>query len=227
MIPEGLTQEITGDGSSTLRVANLGETYHSRHGAVTESAHVFIKAGLTHISKTISGRPIGIFEMGFGTGLNALLAEQWAANNEREVIFETVETMPLPQAVWERLIFPGITHERIQAIHEAPWEEATRCSTFFTLSKRNGSLLEIGLPDSFFDVVFFDAFAPSKQPELWTAAVMEKLHAALTPGGVLVTYCAQGQFKRNLHQAGFTVEALPGPPGKREMVRARRPLTSI
>lgn len=226
MMPEGITLEITGDGSSTLCLAELNETYHSRHGAVTESAHVFIQAGLSFKAENNSGRRLTVFEMGFGTGLNALLAQRWAEQNQHAVYFETVELLPLPPDVWQALIFPGITQEQIVTIHETPWEHPTACSAHFTISKRKGSLLEMTLPVSFFDIIFFDAFAPSKQPELWTASVMMKLYAALMPGGVLVTYCAQGQFKRNLRQAGFTVEALPGPPGKREMVRAVKPLAS-
>lgn len=226
MTPEGLTLEITGDGSSTLCLTGLNETYHSRHGAVTESAHVFIQAGLSFKAGHKAGQRVTVFEMGFGTGLNALLAQQWAEENKRDVYFESVELMPLPSGVWQELVFPGIAKGQIVALHEMPWEHPAACSPHFNIHKRKGSLLEISFLPSFFDVIFFDAFAPSKQPELWTVSVMEKLYAALLPGGALVTYCAQGQFKRNLRQAGFMLEALPGPPGKREMVRAVKPLAS-
>lgn len=226
MNPGYITLQTTGDGSSTLLLRDLDETYHSRHGALTESRHVFIEAGLAAFAKTASGRPLNVFEMGFGTGLNALLAHMWAEENRVKVYFDTVELMPLPVSLWSGLVFPGIPEERIRAIHEIPWNVASGVSDAFTIRKVTGSLIDITLERDFYDVVFFDAFAPSRQPELWTVAVMEKLAGALRPGGLLVTYCAQGQFKRNLRQAGFFVEALPGPPGKREMVRARKPPVS-
>ena len=218
----GLSVQFTPDGSTTLRHEELDETYHSRHGALTESVHVYIENGLAYRHREDgSPRPLRIFEMGFGTGLNALLTWDYADREKVPVEYASVEKHPLEETIWQQLRFPGVSQESVRIAHEASWEERVILSPFFSLTKRNVDLRDAGIARSAFDVVYYDAFAPSRQPDLWDAQTIGKTAAALAPQGVWVTYCAQGQLKRNLRAAGLLVESLPGPPGKREMVRAR------
>lgn len=217
----------TKDGSNTLYVPELNEHYHSVHGALQESQHVFIKHGLEYALE--QKRDVKILEVGFGTGLNAILTFPYALAQKAFVQYDTLEKYPLTQEVVEQLHFeqfilnPELL-DFFKKMHAAPWNEPVDLIPYFTLQKIHETLEEFSPPDSYYDVVYFDAFAPEKQPELWTEAVFTKLYKAVRPGGVLVTYCAKGAFKRNLKAAGFIVEALPGPPGKREMTRGIRPV---
>lgn len=221
-----LTVEITGDGSTTLRNADLQETYHSMHGAVTESRHVFIHAGLEHWRSLFPHKSsLNVFEMGFGTGLNAALTWQWAITTKISVHYHSVELYPLPVPVSEKLSFPGIPTEQLSQLHQAVWSESFSPFENFYLKKECVDIREASPEANSIDLIFYDAFAPSRQPDLWSATLMHKMSDALAPGGVLVSYCAQGQFKRNLRDAGLVVESLPGPPGKREMVRALKSVT--
>lgn len=218
--------QITEDGSHTVFSERFGETYHSRHGALTESGHVFINAGLTYaVEHGLS--EIEILEAGFGTGLNALMTWMEAEKRQLSVSYTGIEAYPVSIQDAEQLNYPATLGApewsgRFMQLHQLPWGERSRISGKFNLLKIN-SLIQEFTADSAFDVVYFDAFAPQTQPELWTAEVMVQLFHALRPGGVLVTYCAQGAFRRNLKAAGFVVESLPGPPFKREMTRALRP----
>lgn len=219
-----LQVQITSDGSTTLWNAELDETYHSRHGAATESVHVFIRNGLDHwLEMHPQAKQVRVFEMGFGTGLNMLLAWSWAEAHDVVVRAVSVEAFPLTREIWEQLTFPGMDSSRIQRVHEASWEKESALTAAFHLTKQQSDLRGKNLSQAQFDVIFYDAFAPSRQPDLWDEAMIRKMAAALAPGGVWATYCAQGQLKRNLRAAGLVVESLPGPPGKREMVRALRP----
>lgn len=211
----------TGDGSHTLYDAVLNETYHSRHGARHESEHVYLRHGLQYV---LSGRrAVRVLEVGFGTGLNIWLTACEAIAHP-SVFFhvETIEPAPLS---WElvcqlNLFDPPEQGLSAQQLHAAPWNEAIRLLPNFRLWKHCAPVMDVPFPAAFFDVVYFDAFAPDKQPAMWTPAVLARMFAITAPGGVLVTYCAKGQVKRDLRACGFVVEALPGPPGKREMVRA-------
>jgi tRNA U34 5-methylaminomethyl-2-thiouridine-forming methyltransferase MnmC len=222
----------TADGSPTLYVPALDEHYHSHHGAAQESRHVFIEAGLQPLleagigSVRQPGRPLRLLEVGLGTGLNALLTLATARRSAAAVVYDGYETVPLPTEAlaalapqWEDM--PAL-RDAFTQLHAAPWNEALALTPSFSLTKWLAELQTAALPANYYDLIYFDAFAPEKQPELWAEAVFAKLYAAAAPGAVLVSYCAQGQFRRNLRAAGWLTEKLPGPPGKREMTRAQK-----
>jgi tRNA U34 5-methylaminomethyl-2-thiouridine-forming methyltransferase MnmC len=216
----------TADGSSTLYVPALDEHYHSTHGAMQEAQHVYIGAGLTP-ALAAAQAPLRMLEVGFGTGLNALLTLQQSLVSPVGIRYDTVEKYPLPPAVINQLgVERYVLNPELLAFHEqlhtAPWNESVSLTPRFALRKIAGALQETDLSPNNYHVIYFDAFAPEKQPELWTEAVFTMLYAAAAPGGVLVSYCAQGQFRRNLRAAGWLTEKLPGPPGKREMTRATK-----
>ena len=191
-------------------------------GAVQESLHVFLQAGLDfRIGR--GAKTIDILEMGFGTGLNALLTAIAAAERFVPVHYTTLERYPLSASEAGMLNYPQLLgHENwFQQLHASPWEEDIRVNEHFVLHKAHTGLLDY-TPQKFFDVIYYDAFAPSAQPELWTQPVFHKLYDCLHPGGILVTYCSKGDVRRAMAAAGFTVGKLPGPPGKREMVRAEK-----
>lgn len=217
----------TSDGSHSLFVRSLNETYHSRHGAVQESQWVFIKHGLP--STTLGNRPSAqlgprIHEVGFGTGLNALLAMRWAEEHRVHVYFTTLETHVLSLELAAQLNYASSEQEQSDFLkmHASPWNQDIVITPHFTLHK---ALREVQseVSEAQFDVIFFDAFGPPTQPEMWTPAIFQRMFNALKPGGILVTYCAKGQVRRDMQSVGFTVERLPGPPGKREMLRATKP----
>lgn len=212
---------ITGDGSHTLLNEALDETYHSRHGAVQESLHVFIEQGLNYLLKKQNHESISILEVGFGTGLNALLTLSEASKNELSVAYTSLETYPLSQEVWENLNYPD-PHHLLNKLHMAEWQKWTYISSHFKLLKLEKSLQLVELEPEQFDLIYFDAFAPNKQPEMWELPMLDKVVKTLKYGGAFITYCAKGQLKRDLKTLGLIVESLPGPPGKREMVRAIR-----
>lgn len=210
----------TGDGSDSLFNTELDETYHSRHGAIQESKHVFIQNGLeTFVDKGLD--TIRIFEVGFGTGLNALLTWQWANQKRQKVDYTSVELFPLSANIWQNLDHGHILgmEKEFALLHESPWNQAQSLTPYLRLEKKNFGLQEISLPSRHFHLVYFDAFAPNKQPELWQPEIFSRLHGGMQHGAVLVTYCAKGQVKRDMRAAHFTVQTLPGPPGKREMTR--------
>ena len=215
---------LTSDGSHTLFVPLLGEHYHSIHGAIQESRHVFIQTGLGPLN---APKCIKILEIGFGTGLNALLAMQFAHQHQIEILFTTIEKYPLRKDEFSQLNYGSVLGEEwipyFQQLHECPWEQLVPISEAFSIQKIRADLLTASFIETY-QIVFFDAFGPDKQPDLWTVTVFEKLYKSLEKQGVLVTYSAKGQVRRNLKAAGFEVERLPGPPGKREMLRATRKL---
>ncbi|TSA23637.1 MAG: SAM-dependent methyltransferase [Bacteroidetes bacterium] len=211
------------DGSHTLFVPELNEHYHSTYGAVQESEYVFIKQGLLAVGEEVD--PVEVFEVGFGTGLNALLALFTAKAQRREVRYTAVELHPLGREVWERLNYPEVLSDPdagkwFRKIHEAPWEDPCRIEQHFRLTKIEGDLRLLPILESAFQIVFFDAFSPDVQPHLWSREIFGKMFRILRPGGILVTYSCKGEVKRALKEAGFTTEKLPGPPGKREILRA-------
>ena len=215
----------TRDGSDTLFVPALNEHYHSTFGAVQESKHVFIEHGFLAVDGSID--PVSIFEVGFGTGLNALLTFFTTKARRHEVHYTTIDLYPLENNVWEDLNYPSFlqeqdAREQFTKIHEVPWEVPQQFNREFLLTKIKVDLRLYTPPDSVFDVVFFDAFAPDVQPDLWTKEIFEKMYGMLHPGGLLVTYSCKGEVKRNLRDAGFSIEKIPGPPGKREILRARK-----
>jgi tRNA U34 5-methylaminomethyl-2-thiouridine-forming methyltransferase MnmC len=212
-------------------VPALDEHYHSTHGAAQESRHVFIAAGLQPLLAAGRGQaatgPLRILEVGLGTGLNALLTLQAAQAAGALIDYAGYETYPLPPAAVAALApqwagEPALSQVFAQ-LHAAPWGASLPLAMGFALTKIQAAVQAADLPAGHYNLLYFDAFAPEKQPELWTEDVFAKLYAAAAPGAVLVSYCAQGQFRRNLRAAGWLTEKLPGPPGKREMTRARKP----
>jgi tRNA U34 5-methylaminomethyl-2-thiouridine-forming methyltransferase MnmC len=215
----------TADGSSTVSIPEMNVTYHSTHGAIQESTHVFIQAGFNQVISRYSS--ISILEMGFGTGLNALLTLIEAEVVKKPVHYTAIELYPLEQEQIKSLnYFQQLDRKDLQhvfeTLHTSPWEKDIPILENFTLFKSGTDLLkfETHRPGQLFHVIYFDAFAPTAQPELWTSAVFEKIFSLLSPGGLLVTYCSKGDVRRAMQSAGFKVEKLAGPPGKREMVRA-------
>lgn len=216
---------VTQDGSHSITASRFGVSYHSKYGAITESRHVFIQAGLMPLLLK-SPAQIAILEMGLGTGLNVLLTYQELLKRPIQLYYEAIEQFPISLEAAQTLNYPQLIDENnpelssaFARLHSAAWEQDLALSPHFRFKKRLGKLEELTL-DSIFDLIYFDAFAPSAQPELWSEDIMEKMYRALLPGGVLVTYCAKGEFKRTLKKVGFVVESLPGPPGKREMTKA-------
>lgn len=209
----------TRDGSTTLFVPELNENYHSVHGAETESLWVYIQEGFDKLPG-----PLNILEIGFGTGLNALLTVIAIETSHKQVHYTTLETFPIKQEILNELKFNSLaTHKSLfNQIHDAPWGVESLINNNFTLLKLNKSLQEAELQGQY-NLVYFDAFAPEKQSEMWELPVFEKLFNHMQPAGMLVTYCAKGVVKRTLKAAGFNVIGVPGPPGKREMTVAIKP----
>ncbi|MBK6904582.1 MAG: tRNA (5-methylaminomethyl-2-thiouridine)(34)-methyltransferase MnmD [Saprospirales bacterium] len=215
---------VTSDGSHTVLSAQFGESYHSRFGAVQESRHIFIDAALKF--KALQQTRIKVLEMGFGTGLNALLTLLESRRKGLEVDYSSVEAYPISPEQARSLNFIDILQEPwlgapFSEMHTGPWGQAFSLDEHFVFTKWR-SLFEEFAPPSQYDVIYFDAFAPAAQPELWELPLLGKMYDALLPGGVLTTYCAKGSVKRNLKSLGFTLESLEGPPGKREMTRATK-----
>lgn len=214
--------EQTADGSYTLYVPELDEHYHSVKGALTESQHIFINMGLKH-SSVSSPR---ILEIGLGTGLNCFLTLLNAEENKRHIHYTSIERFPLGMDVIQKLDYPSIIgrghNADYLAIHQAPWEEDTKLSPWFTLHKVEGDFTNYTFEKGY-DIIYFDAFAPEKQPEMWEQSLFNSLYQILNEGGILTTYCAKGIVRRMLQSAGFIVERLAGPPGgKREILRATK-----
>jgi tRNA U34 5-methylaminomethyl-2-thiouridine-forming methyltransferase MnmC len=211
----------TSDGSHTVWSRTLNETYHSIHGAVQESMHVFLQNGLEHYWKKHQEKHICIFEVGFGTGLNALLTFQYAVQNQLRIRYVTLEPFPLPESVWSELNYETGKQEHLRALHECSWENEMILAPQFKILKLKATLDEVALDDHY-DLIYFDAFAPLVQPELWAFKSLKKVTSKLNRPGVFVTYSARGQLKRDLKDLELIVETLPGPPGKNEMVRASK-----
>jgi tRNA U34 5-methylaminomethyl-2-thiouridine-forming methyltransferase MnmC len=211
----------TSDGSNSLLNTQLNETYHSVHGALQESIHVFITNGLDFFNQR-SPSQINILEVGFGTGLNALLTVQYAEKNKTEIHYTTLEAFPIDAEIWKQLNYAEALADKeyFQKLHSTEWDEEVLLTPDFSILKINETLEKVTLNASSFDLIYFDAFAPNKQPKMWELPILEKIVLTMKPHGVFVTYCAKGQLKRDLKSLGLNVETLPGPPGKKEMVRA-------
>lgn len=212
---------LTADGSPTLYVPELDVTYHSIHGSVQEAKHVFIEHGLKHVCTQIEN--VHVLEIGFGTGLNAFLSALFAQENQSPLSYVGLEAFPVEEQIWTALSYSSSIEEQnsYQELMNSKWEEPQEIQTYFTLTK-TAVRIQDWQSDKKFDLIYFDAFGPSAQADMWQKSIFEKLFAVLNNRGVLVTYCAQGQFKRDLKAVGFSLEALPGPPGKREMTRATK-----
>ena len=215
--------KITADGSHTLFIPSLDETYHSSHGAIQESMHVFIDAGL----KSIKNKEIKVLEIGFGTGLNAFLTLLEVNKSETRIDYTSLEAFPLEMSLVKQLNYTselkleGHFVALYNRLHEVEWESVQHVSNEFKLKKLKIKLDRFEASEKF-DVIYFDAFSPQVQPEMWTVNVFEKMYNCLNNNSVLVTYCAKGIVKRALKEVGFKIESIPGPPGKREMTRAHK-----
>jgi tRNA U34 5-methylaminomethyl-2-thiouridine-forming methyltransferase MnmC len=213
---------ITSDGSHSLYLKDKNETYHSRHGAIQESLHVFIGAGLKPLIES-GEKEIKILEIGFGTGLNALLTLQEAEKSKLSIEYTSLEAFPLGNEITRQLNYGATLNapDEFGKLHSSSWAEAAEVSPHFRLKKIHTRLENFSTEEKF-NLIYFDVFAPTVQPELWTGEIFRKMYALLETGGILVTYCSKGDVRRAMIAAGFQVEKLPGPPGKREMLRARK-----
>ena len=213
---------LTEDKSSTVYIPEIDETYHSRKGAIAESLFVYIQAGLDLVAQ--DKNRLKIFEFGFGTGLNALLAWQFTETRNKTIFFDSIEKYPLPEEVTSLLNYDLLlnTGVKLQDLHKTQWNQSVILSERFTLQKFEVDANQYAFPNDYYDLVFYDAFAPSKQAEVWQIDILKKVYKSMVSGGVLTTYCSQGEFRRNLISVGFDVEKIPGPLGKREMIRAEK-----
>lgn len=213
----------TSDGSSTIHIVDWNEQYHSKHGAIQEAYHVFIKSGLS----LFNGKSISILEVGFGTGLNALITLIEANKYDLDIYYCGVEAYPVSSSELEQLNYitelkASSFEKKFQTMHSSTWNENVEIDADFVLCKQQKKFDEID-DENKFDLVYFDAFGARVQPELWTESIFLKMYKAIKPNGFLVTYAAKGSVRRAMQAVGFVVERLPGPPGKREMLRARKP----
>lgn len=228
LLPRSMEIITTADGSHTLFSEQFGDIYHSRHGALQESEYVFIRQGLHHLWQKQgheNKQPVRIFEVGFGTGLNALLTMLEAKKTLRPVEYTTIELYPVPIETIKALNYTEVLgyefcYGTYHTLHLCRWNETHEVTSWFRFKKIQGSLLNYIRETELFDLIYFDAFSPTRQPEMWTDEVMKKLYDMLQPGGILVSYCSRSSFQYALRTAGFSIEKLAGPPGKREMVRA-------
>ena len=222
MNESSLKIEITDDGSATILVTEMNEHYHSVKGALTESNHIYRDCAFMHRSKSCDGKPLRLLEIGFGTGLNAVVTAM-AACAERPLHYITLEKFPLDEDMVKHLHYDeSVDGELYKAIHDAEWNTPVKITPHFTLEKRKCDYLQDELPCNI-DIVYFDAFAPEKQPEMWSPEAFGRLAAILNKDAVLTTYCAKGEIRRLLASLGLSVERIAGPAGgKREILRATK-----
>lgn len=212
----------TNDGSKTIHLPDWNESYHSIHGAVQEAKHVFIKSGLSEITK----QEVNILEVGFGTGLNAMLTLNKAKETKQKIHYFGLEAHPvildeLKGLKYEDLLEIKENEKLFWQLHSSEWNMTNSITPLFDLYKIQLFLDDFNPPKNGYDLIYFDAFGPRVQPEMWSKNVFEKLFKSLKNEGIFVTYCAKGQVRRDLIEVGFQVEKIPGPPGKREMLRGK------
>ena len=216
----------TQDGSSSIYVEELNEHYHSIHGAVQESEHIFIKSGFSSDNFS-SLNTVSILEIGFGTGLNALLTYFYAIETQKHVNYTAIEPYPIHSKelqllnYGDKLPYPQ-AKDTFYLLHNAEWERFESIADHFSICKHKISALDMSFVENTYDLVYFDAFSPAVQPELWTSILFDKIYRAMKNNGIFVTYSTKGDVKRALKQVGFSIEKLKGPPGKREILRARK-----
>ena len=218
---------LTADGSTTIHLPDWNEQYHSKHGAIQEAYHVFIKHGLEAVSKSA----INMLEIGFGTGLNCFITLLEAEKKGLEIDYVGVDAYPVNNDEIKQLNYVSLLkfsdkQGLFDAIHTISWEEKHQLATHFKLTKRKQLFQDVN-DDKAFDLIYFDAFGAEHQPELWTAIIFAKMFTSLKLNGILVTYSAKGSVRRAMQEVGFEVERLPGPPGKREMLRAKKIANNI
>ena len=208
----------TYDGSNSLKNLIINDSYHSKYGAINESKHIFINNGLKRISK----KKIRVLEIGFGTGLNALLTQLYCDKKEQNIIYHTIDNFPLKKDTYSSLNYCDqlkINKDIFLKIHNSLWENEIELSNFFVLKKINCDFTK-KLFNEKYDLIYFDAFSPSKQPEMWVLDNFKKLYNCLNRNGVLITYSSKGDVKRTIKEVGFNVFSVEGPTGKREITLA-------
>jgi tRNA U34 5-methylaminomethyl-2-thiouridine-forming methyltransferase MnmC len=219
--------QLTEDGSHTVSIPSMNVTYHSIHGAVQESRHVFIQSGLNYCIDHIVGvdEVINIFEVGFGTGLNALLSLEQAILHHKKIYYQTIEAFPLSTEEILQLNYSSLFNETLKesfiAMHAYDWNKPAQVHPLFSFEKIKTTLQQFETQQQF-HVIYFDAFDPVAQPQLWTEIIFKKMFNMLFDNGILVTYCSKGAVQRAMKAAGFNIEKLKGPPGKREIIRATK-----
>lgn len=214
----------TTDGSHSIFLPEMEEHYHSTHGAIAESEHIFIKSGLLKAAEKAT--KLKVFEVGLGTGLNVLSSLKASAANNLQVAMHSIEAFPLSWSEVSQLNYPhllGIDPDFFKKIHQSDWNVFLQLSDQFSLYKEEGAIQNYQFKENTFEVIYFDAFAPEKQENMWTEEIFSKLYHSLKPTGILVSYCVKGEVRRRLQKIGFEVEKLPGPiGGKREILRATK-----
>lgn len=214
---------VTEDGSHTIYLPEINEHYHSVHGAIQESLHIYIGQGLLQMDN----KELSILEIGFGTGLNAWLTYCIAKQKNLKIHYFSLEKYPLKESEFLKLnytenIFQENT-EIFKQMHFSEWNRPVKISPDFVLEKVNVDLITYNFSKAHqFDLVYFDAFAPDKQPEMWTDEILRKVAETICKDGILVTYCAKGSVRRSFSSAGFNMERIPGPPGKKEILRGKK-----
>lgn len=206
----------TEDGSHSVFVEEMGETYHSVHGAIAEAEHVYIKNGIGHLSLL---QKISVLELGFGTGLNALLTAEYSEEKKIQTKYTALEAYPLEEEEWLSLNYAPKKSTIFEHLHRSAWETQTNITDYFTLQKHQMFFQEMDF-NCQFDIIYFDVFGYNYQPHLWDKAILQKCFQALKPNGIWVTYACKGVVNRDLKALGFDIQKIPGPPGKREMTRA-------
>lgn len=213
--------KLTEDGSHTIFIPELNEHYHSTHGAIQEARHVYINAGLRFSDKN----PIRILEIGFGTGLNTYLSLIEAEKNNRSIIYHSLERYPIEEKQLKILNYPQQikfeNQDLFYKLHQTEWDKTCIISDHFSLKKINGDLKQIDFKEKY-DLIYFDAFAPDIQSDLWTESIFKKLYHCTNSEAILVTYCSKGIVKQALRASGFNVNRLAGPPGKHHILRATK-----
>lgn len=214
---------FTSDGSHSIIVEETGVTYHSKHGAIQESRHVFIDAGLHIAQRAFPDEPLSVLEIGFGTGLNAFLTAINTIDNPHRMLYVALDALPLELSTGIMLNYPEhLGHEELfNAIQLAPWNSFTQVHEAFMLQKFSTDLLQYSCKEKF-HLIYFDAFSPETQPELWTTEVFQTLADCTITGGMLVTYCSKSAVRKAMQTAGWKVDKVGGPHGKRDMVRATK-----
>lgn len=211
------------DGSHTIELVGMNEQYHSTHGAIQESNHVYIDHGLEKVAN--DRKELCILEVGMGTGLNVILSWIYAKNHELKIFYQAIEAFPVVEEIWSQLNYTQKldstdSEEIFTKIHDSPWEEKTNLEKDFILLKMEETIQECKLPENVFDVVYFDAFNPDLEPNLWTETIFQKIYNSMKFDGILTTYSTKGIVKRALKSCGFKIEKKPGPSGKREILNA-------
>lgn len=215
----------TADGSKTIHLESWNEQYHSKHGAFQEANHVYINKGFLHRVDTFQGNTIEVLEIGFGTALNAMLTFTESIKQSLKINYTAYEAYPVQELELEALNyeskFPSNYVDFFKKMHTVSWNEFFEIAPHFFLNKQLKKFDQLEAANTY-DLIFYDAFGPRVQPELWTEKLFQKMFNSLKNNGILVTYCAKGSVRRTMQAVGFNTERLPGPPGKREMLRATK-----